>query len=99
MLTEGVFPETKEFLAGYWIVLVESTERAYDIAAKASAALGRTGNRSTCHSRCAASCRACREMRNGCAWPLVTFCSQRPRNLLHERSSNLRHVSCRANAS
>ncbi len=27
-ITDGVFPEAKEFLAGYWIVDVESTERA-----------------------------------------------------------------------
>lgn len=28
-ITDGVFPEAKEFLAGYWIVDVESPERAY----------------------------------------------------------------------
>jgi hypothetical protein len=39
-ITDGVFPETKEFLAGYWIVDVESPERAYAIAARASAAPG-----------------------------------------------------------
>lgn len=39
-ITDGVFPETKEFLAGYWIVDVESPERAYEIAAEASAAPG-----------------------------------------------------------
>ena len=33
-ITDGVFPETKEFLAGYWIVDVESPERAYEIAAR-----------------------------------------------------------------
>jgi hypothetical protein len=37
-VTDGVFPETKEFLAGYWIVDVESPERAYAIAAEASMA-------------------------------------------------------------
>ena len=37
-VTDGVFPETKEFLAGYWIVDVESAEQAYRIAARASAA-------------------------------------------------------------
>ena len=41
--TEGVFPETKEFLVGFWIVDVESTERAYAIAAEASAAPGLGG--------------------------------------------------------
>ena len=41
--TDGVFPETKEFLAGYWIVDVDSAERAYEIAAQASAAPGPGG--------------------------------------------------------
>jgi hypothetical protein len=42
-VTDGVFPEAKEFLAGYWIVDVESAERAYAIAAEASAAPGPGG--------------------------------------------------------
>lgn len=42
-ITDGVFPEAKEFLAGYWIVDVETTERAYAIAAQASAAPGPGG--------------------------------------------------------
>jgi hypothetical protein len=42
-VTDGVFPEGKEFLAGYWIVDVESPERAYEIAAQASAAPGPGG--------------------------------------------------------
>ena len=42
-VTDGPYPEAKEFLAGYWIVDVESTERAYEIAAKASAAPGKGG--------------------------------------------------------
>ncbi|HXT68399.1 MAG TPA: YciI family protein [Vicinamibacterales bacterium] len=42
-VTDGVFPETKEFLAGYWIVDVDSPERAYQIAAEASAAPGPGG--------------------------------------------------------
>jgi hypothetical protein len=37
-ITDGVFPEAKEFLAGYWIVDVESPEEAYRLAARASAA-------------------------------------------------------------
>jgi len=41
--TDGVFPESKEFLAGYWIVDVETPERAYAIAARASAAPGPGG--------------------------------------------------------
>ncbi|MGK3987961.1 YciI family protein [Sorangium sp. So ce136] len=42
-VTDGVFPETKEFLAGYWIVDVDSPARAYEIAAEASAAPGPGG--------------------------------------------------------
>jgi hypothetical protein len=42
-VTDGIFPESKEFLAGYWIVDVESSERAYAIAAEASAAPGPGG--------------------------------------------------------
>jgi hypothetical protein len=42
-ITDGVFPESKEFLAGWWIVEVDSPERAYAIAAGASAAPGLGG--------------------------------------------------------
>jgi hypothetical protein len=42
-VTDGVFPESKEFLAGYWIVDVESPEQAYRIAARASSAPGPGG--------------------------------------------------------
>ena len=42
-ITDGVFPESKEFLAGYWIVDVDTPERAYEIAATASAAPGPGG--------------------------------------------------------
>ena len=42
-ITDGVFPESKEFLIGYWIIDVESAERAYQVAARASAAPGLGG--------------------------------------------------------
>jgi hypothetical protein len=42
-ITDGVFPESKEFLAGYWIIDVENPEQAYKIAARASAAPGPGG--------------------------------------------------------
>jgi hypothetical protein len=42
-VTDGPFAESKEFLAGYWIVDVESAEQAYAIAARASAAPGPGG--------------------------------------------------------
>lgn len=42
-LTDGVFPESKEFLAGFWIIEVDSPERAYQLAAEASLAPGPGG--------------------------------------------------------
>ncbi len=42
-VTDGPFPEAKEFLAGFWIVDVPSPERAYEIAAKISTAPGPGG--------------------------------------------------------
>ena len=42
-VTDGPFPETKEFLAGYWLVDVDTPERAYAIAARASVAPGPGG--------------------------------------------------------
>ena len=35
--------QAKEFLAGYWIVQVDRPERAFELAARASAAPGRGG--------------------------------------------------------
>ncbi len=46
-ITDGVFPESKEFLAGFWIVDVESPEEAYKIAARASAAPAPAGTPGT----------------------------------------------------
>jgi hypothetical protein len=37
-VTDGIFPESKEFLLGYWIVDVPDAERAYAIAGRISAA-------------------------------------------------------------
>ena len=42
-VTDGVFPESKEFLAGYWVIDVDSEKRAYEIAAHASSAPGADG--------------------------------------------------------
>jgi hypothetical protein len=42
-VTDGIFPESKEFLLGYWIVDVASPERAYAIAARISGAPGPGG--------------------------------------------------------
>jgi len=50
-ITDGIFPETKEFLAGYWIIDVPTAQRAYQLivdhklagAAQAQAKLARFG--------------------------------------------------------
>ncbi|HEY4368816.1 MAG TPA: YciI family protein [Steroidobacteraceae bacterium] len=42
-VTDGPFPESKEFLAGYCIVDVDSSQRAYQIAARWSAGPGPGG--------------------------------------------------------
>jgi hypothetical protein len=42
-VTDGIFPESKEFLAGFWIIDVDSPERAYAIAGRISAAPGPGG--------------------------------------------------------
>lgn len=43
VVSDGPFPEAKEFLAGYWIIDVENAKEAYAIAARASAAPGPKG--------------------------------------------------------
>ena len=43
VVTDGPFPEAKEFLAGYRMIDVESLDRAIEIAAKGSAAPGPGG--------------------------------------------------------
>jgi hypothetical protein len=42
-ITDGPFAESKELLAGYWVIDVETPQRAYEIAARASAAPGPGG--------------------------------------------------------
>jgi hypothetical protein len=42
-VTDGIFPESKEFLLGYWVIDVETPERAYAIAGRISAAPGPGG--------------------------------------------------------
>lgn len=42
-VTDGVFPESKEFLLGYWIIDVETPDRAYAIASRISVAPGPGG--------------------------------------------------------
>jgi hypothetical protein len=42
-VTDGIFPESKEFLLGYWIFDVATPERAYAIAGRISSAPGPEG--------------------------------------------------------
>jgi hypothetical protein len=42
-VTDGIFPESKEFLLGYWIVDVATPERAYALAARLSTVPGPGG--------------------------------------------------------
>lgn len=42
-VTDGIFPESKEFLLGYWIIDVATPERAHAIAARISTAPGPGG--------------------------------------------------------
>jgi len=44
-VTDGPFPESKEFLAGFWVIDVDSLDRAIEVAAAASAAPGPNGVR------------------------------------------------------
>jgi hypothetical protein len=43
IVSDGPFAESKEFLAGYWIIETPTRERAYEIAARASSAPGPDG--------------------------------------------------------
>jgi len=43
VITDGPYPESKELLAGYRLIDVETTERALEIAARTSAAPGANG--------------------------------------------------------
>ncbi|GIH05266.1 hypothetical protein Rhe02_33330 [Rhizocola hellebori] len=43
VVSDGPFPEMKEFLAGYWLIDVDSEQRAIDIAARTSAGPGPGG--------------------------------------------------------
>jgi hypothetical protein len=46
-ITDGVYPEAKEFLAGYWIIDVENEQEAYRVAARASLAPAPKGTTET----------------------------------------------------
>jgi hypothetical protein len=42
-VTDGIFPESKEFLLGYWVIDVATPEQAYAIAARLSTVPGPGG--------------------------------------------------------
>lgn len=42
-VTDGPYPEAKEFLIGYWLIDCDDRERAYEIAARLSAVPGPGG--------------------------------------------------------
>lgn len=42
-VTDGPFPESKEFLAGYWVIDVDSLDRAIEVASAVSKAPGPRG--------------------------------------------------------
>ena len=46
-ITDGIFPEAKEFLAGFWIIDVENAEEAYKVAARVSLAPAPAGTPTT----------------------------------------------------
>jgi hypothetical protein len=54
-VTDGPFAETKDLIAGWMVIDVDSRERAVELAGELSAALGLAGSRSTSGSRCARS--------------------------------------------
>jgi hypothetical protein len=43
VVTDGPFPETKELIAGWFVIDVDSQERAYEVAALVSSAPGKGG--------------------------------------------------------
>ena len=43
VVTDGIFPESKELLAGFWMVEVDGEQRAMEIAARTSASPGPGG--------------------------------------------------------
>jgi hypothetical protein len=43
VVTDGIYPESKELLAGFWMVEVDGEQRAIEIAARTSAAPGPGG--------------------------------------------------------
>ena len=75
VVTDGPFPESKELLAGYRMIDVESEVRALEIAAKASAAPGRA-SRTCCANRRRRSS-ACSSAGSGTSTPRRTPCRRR----------------------
>jgi len=43
VISDGPFPETKEFVGGFWVIDVDGPERAYEVAARLSTLPGQGG--------------------------------------------------------
>ena len=67
-VTDGPFAETKDLIAGWMVIDVESYERALELAGELSAAPGAGGSRSTSGSRCARSWASTRPSRSDARW-------------------------------
>ena len=67
-VTDGPFAETKDLIAGWMVIDVETYERALELAGELSAAPGAGGNRFTSGSRCARSWPRTQRPRSDARW-------------------------------
>ena len=67
-VTDGPFAETKDLIAGWMVIDVETYERALELAGELSAAPAPAGSRSTSGSRCARSWARTRPPRSDARW-------------------------------
>ena len=67
-VTDGPFAETKDLIAGWMVIDVETYERALELAGELSAAPGQVGSRSTSGSRCGRSSASPRPSRSDARW-------------------------------
>ena len=67
-VTDGPFAETKDLIAGWMVIDVDTYERAIELAGELSAAPGRAASRSTSGWRCARSWPSPRRSRSDARW-------------------------------
>jgi hypothetical protein len=67
-VTDGPFAETKDLIAGWMVIDVETYERALELVGELSALRVRVGSRSTSGSRCARSWPRPRPSRSDARW-------------------------------